>query len=87
MSIYDKKWAVGFKDRGMGHGGYAVVVARGESEVVEDDMSVDQLRAYVANTDNWKPPVVVVKCESGELAEYIARVHNEALGESEASDE
>jgi hypothetical protein len=60
---FDERWALAFKDRGMGHGDFAVIEERSEDNC----------------PDHGMPPTLIVECGSRELAESIIQAHNQHL--------
>lgn len=85
MSL-DKEWSVGFNDRGMGRGDFAVIVKYNTLEsllevVDDDDPDLESKMKKIIDEYDWSPPKVIVKCNSKELAEHIVHLHNKSLKE------
>ena len=49
MAAIDEKWAVGFRDRGLGHGDFGIVTASNEVVVKCSDQGLAEHLVYVHN--------------------------------------
>lgn len=58
-------WAVLWRDRGMGHGGYVVVDSSGDSVI--DETPFSDLAKSIANGHNAQLPIDIVTLTMGEL--------------------
>ena len=65
-----KKWALGFHDRGMGHGDYGVIEELPEGE--QTDRTDEELLRIVV-------PALIIERLDRELCEHIIKLHTQAL--------
>ena len=73
--IITQKWAIGFNDRGMGHGDYGIVVDRHEPTEEEfDEMSKEEILEF-----HSKPPTFVAGPLPKIIVEHIIEVHNASI--------
>lgn len=73
-----KEWVVGFKDRGMGHGDYGVVIPV-ENELSDEELeklSHEELKCYFSEV---RIPELVIPNIPRELAEHLVELHNKSL--------
>ncbi len=84
--LMEEEWSVGYMDRGMGHGSYAVVLvdSKGKKEVpgLFDDLETlteEEMEIVREESRKIQKTVLVAKCDLREIAEDIVENHNKSL--------
>ena len=84
------EWAIGFNDRGHGHGDYAVIVKQEEVEDPLEGLTDDEIEEQYTDEEileiyrKMNPePELVVKCPDYDTAEHIVKIHNDSLKEED----
>ncbi len=80
-SVIKAEWAVGFHDRGHGHGDFGVITREKTFEERYDEIPEDQMTDELGREilDSTLFPLTIVQCPSQEIAEHIVNLHNESL--------
>jgi len=69
MDPIKERWTVGFNDRGLGHGDFAVMV-KGEPSILAECKDV---------FESATPPLGMCITTGGEIAHYIVKLHNKEI--------
>ena len=76
--IMSNKWALGFHDRGHGHGDFGVILEEPCQEWLDFLKDVENIGN--GNLKEWLAKPFVIKCSERDVAKHIVDLHNASLG-------